>query len=371
MIIEKIRVKLIKHDKISQFFALLDKKKLDNLLPEAKREEVKLIINGPPCIANGIRRCIISECEVKCMDMILESFKTDDPHLRPLLIKDRLRLIPIDQKLTKINPVNFTNDSPNIQYLFSDVLTPQLGTFRVAELFAGKSVSFNCDIKVMRRHASCSLGVIEKYKCLDIFPVYTLNSKGKLLRRIITKSKARELGLVKMHTQKIICLPKLDEKNLANTNNIDFMKLIKEEYSNYKIIECDEFVDVLTLEQKTHKIVFKTYGNMTSKEILEKCIMSMRKRIEQFCSSLMENNIDIIKNSNEFYLKYDDTCTIGELLRYYSLQLNPDLEFITCKIQDPKSEIFELTMLCSEPEKVLEKTCKHIIKLLSEMLEEI
>lgn len=367
MIVEKIIAKLIKYDKIPKIVELLDQDKINALLPKAKREKVKLIINGPPCLANGIKRCINSECEINCIELILDSFKTDDPHLRPLLIKDRLRLIPINQNLTKINSVNFTNTSTNIEYLFSDVISKEFNTFRIAELFAGKSVSFDCEIKVMRRHACCSLGTIEKFQCLDIFPVYTLNSKGKLLRKLISRDNAKNLGLLtkSSKTRKIICL------NSEQLSNTEFMKLIEEEYDNYKMIEFNEFVDVLTLKQTKHKIVFKTNGNMTSKEILEKCILSMKKRIEQFSSNLATGDIDIVKNSNEFYLKYNDTCTIGELLRHYSILLNPDLEHITCKIQDPKSEIFEMTMLSSEPEKILEKSCHHISKLLDDMLKEI
>jgi DNA-directed RNA polymerase subunit L len=93
-------------------------KTLDALIPKTlvAARCTFIVENVNNAVANAIRRTIMSEMPVTCLYCEYHNIVTDDPYIIPEIIQSRMKLIPVDQKisLTAVYELNAENSESRV-----------------------------------------------------------------------------------------------------------------------------------------------------------------------------------------------------------------------------------------------------------------
>ena len=142
---------------------------------------------------------------------------------------------------------------------------------------------------------------------------------------------------------------------------------------NKRFIDLDQFIE-LTYNQKIHDI-FSTKGEVYFRKIESKCLKILISKYNNAVISLgggticYSNNLELIKNSNSFYLKYSIPELSQRLLKINSTR--PILSAI--KDHDKMTEfvakhLFERNYYYNQASKVIDCDFKNKDKIVSEIL---
>ena len=345
---------------------------LTDVLPPVKGVKCIIRINAYASLANALRRCILGECEVKALKMDINSFNEGilpehtDAHVRRALVAERLSAIPISQDMEdKEYRVDFKNNSPFIRYLYSSELGIDVPpTFKIAEVFAPCHVSFSFGIKTVARHADAFLGSIILYKQEDIISGHYIHN-NKFLRQDWFLRESVKLKNVIDDT--IIFLTKEQETEARK---------LQEEHPKSTIVYTDDIESIRVNPQnykcKKYLLGVKTYGNIDIINFWNIILDNLIKRCKYVVICIMENNPDltIVKNNTECHVKMmGESVTIGELIK--DEIINIGVKFVACRNIDPRIHGFELKLIHTEPEKLIQDCIDNIINKLETVKKEL
>jgi DNA-directed RNA polymerase subunit L len=245
--------KLLDEVRKSQFVGQMDSvnsynsapyKDMAELLPKYNWEEVEFTLSGSYAgFANAIRRCLMSEIEVVCLNLTKEDIETNDDYIIPEMLQKNINLVPIMQNVKALESL----------YLF---VHNKSGRRRVVELADFKGG--------------------EKIFAEPIIPIAELLGDKYLKIKKLTL----ERGTARESAAKFTLL-----------NNV-----------SYEILDCEPY-DVFTgtgqssavSDPAQFKISFKTKGNISGRDVMAKC-----------CESLLER-LNFMLDNVEKYIKYAET----------------------------------------------------------------
>jgi DNA-directed RNA polymerase subunit L len=133
----------IKNIKISDNYIIIPKNsifsKVQNLLPSDKdviREKVSFnVINSNPAVVNAIRRTLLNELEILCLNYDIGGKNINDDKFDKYILEDylnsRINMIPLSYDITKTDQllksnikfeINVVNETPELLYINTDSL---------------------------------------------------------------------------------------------------------------------------------------------------------------------------------------------------------------------------------------------------------
>lgn len=314
-----VRKEVSKDNNISKILSKIKKdtgEDISLLLPE-KIKKVSFDMSCEPQMANAIRRIMDSELEVYSLDLIFESLKTSDKYLLYDKFTKNVQAIKLNQDKAKklfdkqqTFEISVKNDSDNYRYIISNDIGPE-------KLFAD-------NILLHKLH-----------------PKKFIKCKLRIIRGKATKS--------------------------ANA---------------FAILPCVEYhihedPAKSSMEKSPNKFTlkYKLYGTYEDElRPLKEAIEILIKKLE-FFSKLISNKLikGIFRNKDVLIKKegtfhyitlYNETITLTQLLSKYTYLNNPQIEFITDKLEHPMQRVVIMKIKDKNALNMLQDTCDNLIKKL-------
>ena len=142
---------------------------------------------------------------------------------------------------------------------------------------------------------------------------------------------------------------------------------------NKRFIDLDQFIE-LTYNQKIHEI-FSIKGEVYFRKIESKCLNILMSKYNNAVISLgggtvcYSNNLELIKNSNSFYLKYSIPELSQRLLKINSTRpILSDINDHDKMTEFVAKHLFERNYYYNQASKVIDCDFKNKDKIISEIL---
>lgn len=274
----------IKHPSYNRYKDLINQNK--QFIPEFNHKSLEFkMINVPYALANGLRRVMTNEIDMKHMSIDFKEIKTNDEYLFPDLIKDRIEMVPLLQTISNdvtfsLNVENYNTDV--VKNIYSKDIISSDGkiyfnsTYKICSIRSGKQINIK-NIKVEEHNGYYHDG---KFSATTVGYEVISNFSEPTLERITD-----------------------DFKLVVNTNgNIEPRKVI-EKACDYMITKMNKF--------KTN-------------------VINLNENIEDIN---IDNNVKLIFEENVVRYFIDrETYTLGELLRTYIYLEDPSIELVNTKV---------------------------------------
>lgn len=232
---------------------------IDKFLPKFTKQHCRTEIkNVLPSVANGIRRILVNDLEIKCMNVL--EMETDDPFLRETredVVEKRIRLLPIQQS---VNPsAKFSLSVHNTDYrqaiILSDALTEDSGKTNLFEtntclfvLQPGCKITLKVGIISGRKKGYFLPTVASSCTPLDVDPsktsVSTSNPREHLIK-FDTNGTITPISLLRRACDEFIirCQSAKNGKLIANTDHYKFRLYSENHTVANAIIQlvCEEY----------------------------------------------------------------------------------------------------------------------------------
>lgn len=346
-------------------------------------------------IANGIRKCVLSEVEGKALHLEFEDIDCDDDFLLYEELQSRIMLIPLAHDCPEGTTfkLKYHNNTDMKVIIYSDSIRASdgkqyfNGRYPVFELHPDKHLNIsNIIVSVGSGKQDAKYSYTNKfdYEILDYSRVRYLHEK-----MIVTHTCKTSDLLALMKKKKI----KYDSSegymrilivfNPAYTINFD-----KEELDFYTMIENNEYTDnehdflpwyqSATIDEKHFRLGFRTLGNIGASHLVITAINSLIDRIVAVRDNMLhclENdvptfgNVSIKKYNDLLELDiYNEKFTLGYMIFNHIMKLYPKLSVavldtghyfvpnITIKVENPKAI------------DIVQNTCSHVENILRELV---
>lgn len=278
-----------------------------NRLPHVTPKNLSFELhNSSTEMANAIRRCINSELEVLVMTFDYKNVTTDDNFIITHELKKRIQMIPIKQIATVEFYLNVVNET--------DIIIP---------IYSG---SIN--------EGKIENGSISKMFSHSIILTYLRPGKRLVITNIRTiKGVAYKDGIGFSFPGKVAfkCL------------DMDGKSSLIAEPTKYQItISRQKYIDPVQII----KMAVKT---------LDGKIMKYLKYIKGAEDSFYSAEIDIeySKTSPSSFRFYNETYTLGYLLKRYCANVDETIEYLDCVKSHPSLNYIDVTLSHTEPQKVM------------------
>lgn len=310
---------------------------IKDLLPKTPIQKVEFkLLDSSSAFANTIRRILIDELTVGCLDFSYDDWETDDDFLRKDEIRKNINLLPIDQKEYKEIDAKKTNI-----FLFK-----HNNTNEILDVISG-------DIEIGDKNSKSKA---DNLVPIDNIPILSLRP-GK--------------------TIKIKKLTFLEGQNRENASRFSLLTNIT--YKPLDIVPYDMFKKTGTRtiehEYKDFAISFKTVGNITGKEVIDMVTEHVVKNINIMQNSIQEfskhetktyyysENLTVEKLDNMLiYIFPKQYITLTRLIGKKCFKLDPNLQFIVATIDRFDNDDGIIKIIHAEPSKLLLKACAESIK---------
>lgn len=338
-------------------------KEVNSVMPDNKYVILSFEMNDTNVsYANGIRRTVIEELEVKALTCPIIDISTTETLIVKEELKSKLEYLilyqDIDPNVTfRLNVKNTGND---VKYVYAFDLIPSKGKIsdhicslqsRLCFLTPGKEVkvsNITIESGLGCEHSKFSLTSEFTYESLDDLKVKILD--GRTFRDcLILKSEVKIVG----------------DKPVLIIRNKDYEKLLSEEdrlkLPNFqKIYDPKSEVKIYNttqLQSKNFKLGFKFYGNFDHKKIFSMVYdnLSSRfiriKKIFQSIEKKEYKNDDIVylqgENETRVIIK-NESYTVGEILRYNIITLVESIPLV--KTEPTHVDIRSVTLILKHTE---------------------
>jgi len=346
------------------------------LLPTSTWQEVELILKESHSqFANAIRRGLIEEVLVKCMNVEEKDFQTDDEFILSDMIIKNLNLIPIHQNYIpddrleiQLFKYNDTNDIIKVRASDIKIITSSKrgGDDHVEEELLPQTVGGGIQSSNKRIRKTTGAGPKE-YPLSDLIPdsnitiIHLRPGKFVELRNIFI-----EEGYSKHNAAKFSLL-----------DNVRYKVLDMKPYEVY----TDTGTRSMEYNPKEFLISFRTSANITAKEVMEKLCNSFIARLSSMKDKVIEysKNQDEVKhyvvegceiNIREKYTEYlfmGEYITLGYMVAQRCYLLDPNILYITGTISRYDNEIAIINLQHADKNKLLIRaidSCIDDIKLI-------
>lgn len=316
------------NDKLKSIVKLMEKNNINNpldLLPQSDFYNVKFnLVNTNSAFANGIRRILIEELPVTCLEATHENIHTTDDFLLTDVIRKNINLIPINQEfiLSALKNLYITIDIFNNTNKQIDV--------KARDLIITKNQIDPAAPKTKHK----SIIAIDKLIPDGNITIFTL-SPGK---QIVINDIVIESGLSKDDAAKFSLLNNVSYKPIGYKpyNNFDKTGIRSSDY------DPDEF-----------EIQFTTNGNITPKSVMTKLYNTVADRLSAIRSKVSTykdnksdssfyagDNIEVsFLDSIETYKFHTEYITLTYMIAQQCYQLDKNIKFCTPSIDRYDNEI--------------------------------
>lgn len=130
----------------------------------------------------------------------------------------------------------------------------------------------------------------------------------------------------------------------------------------YNILDIDTKTSTLNQHNKEFYISIETNGNIEPKEIINICVDSLTRRLNNIKNDIKDKKINIIINNEILQYQINgESHTISNLLTQYIYQLYPTIDLINDEYITVPDDKFYLCIVHQDPEKVIITAIDKII----------
>lgn len=322
-----------KNINLQKCLKLISEKEARDLLPKKSKITVQFKLeNTNSDIANGIRRCLIDEIEVKSFDFDeYKDFQSSDPYILSDFIKKQVCLLPIDQEfnydgiIIKLEKTNTTDEI--IDVLSDDFILSGSATQKDLDQIIGKN------IVLTRLRPGENITINNIVICSDV--AYKDAGKYSLLSNV---------------TYEILDMDPIVETKLGKTGKSSLVS------------------------NPTHfSIKYTTHRNIQHPlKIMVTCCDTLIKRLDAIYNDMLNiRDTDITYFSNLLTLETsgnihkiqirDEYWTIINLICRYCYILASDIKFVSPSLIHPEKHIGVINITHPEFSTLIQKSIKKII----------
>lgn len=373
---------------------------LQSLLPSQKREKVSFYLKGANYgIANGIRRTICGELEVKYLTCEISDITTDEPFIKLNELIDRINYIPLNQNISEETTfsINILNNDPKKRYFTvhsrdikmhknSTGIKPFPETIRIAELNPGKFLVIP-KIRIVKSYgyniAAACITLTHEYELIDFIPITFINERANFISKrvkveelvnLFKKFKIKIPEPDELFRKKILVIPnKIYQKQLTSgqIKSIDKYDLVLENPEGYPVNDLcpdDKFLKGYQSTEITGRdfyLSFTLFGNLEIGKLLPLCFNNLIDRLKKIGEELKNPKsgwMEVIQDNikTQVIIRGEDH-TIGNLLGRMVFELDPGIGLVNTPMEHPLSRVIILNIKHSQGLKILET---GIIKLI-------
>jgi DNA-directed RNA polymerase subunit L len=275
---------------------------LPDIIPKSMSFELH---NTNTEMANAIRRCGNSEIEVIIMSVNTVDIVTDDTYIISHELRKRLRLIPISQISSITFELNVRNDTDGIIPVYSKSIVQTHEEKRKQQLFSGSFV----------------LTYLRPSKRLSISNIHTT-------------------------------------KGMAFKNGAEFSFPGK---IGFECLDLDNKVSSLVAEPTRYKLSIPPQKYIEPSQIIKLTLRTLDMKFDKLYNVLKDTKNDIYTSYIEIvgspgktkYKIYDETYTMGYLLKRYCYNIDETISNINVRKPHPTFDHIVVTVVHSDPKKLM------------------
>jgi DNA-directed RNA polymerase subunit L len=312
------------------------------LLPKSSNYYVKFHINKSYSgLSNAIRRCLITEIKVQCLDVEMNEIKTDD------------------------------------EFIISDALIKNINLIPINQNYETKELELELYIKNNTNQ------MIDVY--MSDFILYT-DKKNKVQGDITELIPEINIPIVKLSPNKYIHIKhfkiiegynKDDASKFTLLNNVSYKPLDLSPYDNFTKLGDKS----INSNPKSFEISYLTKANIEPKQVMIKCCNTLISRLEDFYN-LIKNYIKNIGDDNfygdeklevtrneDFYIYkcLNEYLTLGNLISQKIYLLDETILYTASTVERLDTEKMIIKVKHIEPDKILQDAINSCIKDLKDV----
>jgi len=370
MNIHNLQIKNIEYD-ITQFPE--EAAEIIKLLPKQIYQKISFYLTDiNTAIANAIRRIIIEELEVKCLDFEIKDLDTSENYIIPDELHDKINYIPILQTiepefgsmlkssdLSRIEQslefnLNLSNNTPNLMIVRAGDLTCSNkhvnihevvpSSYILTSLRPGRYINLK-KIKVISgqgyKHSRFSLTSTYEYAPIDYITATILNQKCNFVKKHVSvvdvmkllekhgnvmHDKKEKFDKFNLFTKKILIIPNKNYMHLLNNfqrKRFDTYDIIIQNPAGYALESADDETFIKTYQASNVKcqdyyLSFTTYGNIEPLNMMMMCFDNLKQRLLKIQQTFAEISAEPDSStalSNDFMSMIQDELKTVILIR--------------------------------------------------------
>lgn len=307
-----------------------------DLLPKSISHEVKFELNNAYSgISNAIRRCLIAEIKVKCLDVDMSDIKTDDEFIISDALIKNINMIPISQDY----------ESKELElYLYMKNNTNQMLDVYIND----------CDLYSDKKN-KVQINLLDLIPETNI-PIVKL-SPNKFIQ--IKNFKIIE-GFNKDNACKFTLL-----------NNVSYKPLDVEPYDNFNKTGDKS----INSNPKNFEISYITKANIEPKNVMIVCCNTLIDKLTQYNNIIVNyiNNVDknnfygddkieVTRNDDYYIYKFsNEYLTLGNIIAQKIYLLDETVLYVSSTVERLDTEKMIIKIKHTEPDNILQDAIKSCI----------